>query len=158
MAESLSERVQALEDREAIRDLIARYGPLADTGDAEGVAALWREDGVYAVGGMGESCGHAAIAALIEGSVHRQLMADGCAHVLSPVTIDLIGDHATATGYSCVFRWTGSVWEAARVSANRWEFSRGANGWEVVRRENALLNGNEAAPLLLTPPTAPRRP
>jgi len=38
---TLEERLQALEDREAIRALIARYGPLADSGDAAGVAALW---------------------------------------------------------------------------------------------------------------------
>lgn len=142
MPETLAARIQALEDREAIRDLIARYGPHADAGDADGVAALWRQDGVYAVGGMGESRGQAAIAALIKGAVHRQLMDDGCAHVLSPVAIDLMRDRAAAIGYSCVFRWTGSVWEAARVSANRWELLRGANGWQVVRRDNALLNGN----------------
>ena len=157
MFKILSARLRALEDREAIRDLIASYGPLADTGNAAALAALWHEDGAYAVDGMGESTGRAAIAALITGPVHQQLMADGCAHVLSPVTIELDGDRATARGYSCVFRWTGESWEAARVSANRWELARHNGQWQVTRRDNALLNGDEAARALLTPPAGPRR-
>jgi len=143
-------RLQALEDREAIRDLIARYGPLADSGDAAGVAALWTEDGSYAVGGMTEAKGRAAIAALIEGQMHQSLMAGGCAHVLGPVAIDLDGDTATARGHSVVFRADGEGgWTPFRVSANRWSLARTPEGWRVTRRENALLDGSEAARALL---------
>lgn len=153
----LEARLQALEDREAIRELISRYGPLADSGDAQGVAALWAEDGVYAVAGFGEAKGRAAIAALIDGDNHRQLMADGCAHVLGPVAIDLDGDSATARGHSLVLRWTGDDFEVHRVAANRWDVARGSEGWQVKRRDNALLQGSEAARALLSPPTALRR-
>jgi uncharacterized protein (TIGR02246 family) len=148
-ADALAARLQALEDREAIRDLIARYGPAADSGDSDGVAALFDEAGVYAVGGMGESCGRPAIAALLDGPVHRQLMADGCAHLLGPVAIDLAGDTATARGLSLVFRWNGSHWDAVRTSANRWHLARSDTGWTVTRRDNALLDGNEVARALL---------
>jgi len=146
---ALEARLQALEDREAIRDLIARYGPLADSGDAQGVAGLWAEDGVYAIAGFGEAKGRAEIAALIDGDNHRQLMADGCAHVLGPVAIDLNDDSATARGHSLVLRWTGSAFEVHRVAANRWELARGVDGWQVTRRDNALLQGDEAARALL---------
>ena len=145
----LEARLQALEDREAIRDLIARYGPLADSGDADGVAALWAEHGSYAVHGFADATGHAAIAGLISGPVHQQLLADGCAHVLGPVAIDLAGDTATARGHSVVLRWTGEAFEVHRVSANRWELIRTAAGWKVARRENALLQGEAAARALL---------
>ena len=100
---TVEERLSALEDREAIRSLIASYGPLADNGDATGVAALWTEDGSYAVGGMAEAKGRSAIAALIHGDTHRALMAAGCAHLLGPVAIDLDGDRAVARGHSVVF-------------------------------------------------------
>jgi uncharacterized protein (TIGR02246 family) len=153
----LEERLQALEDREAIRELIACYGPLADSGDARGVAALWAEDGVYAISGMGEAKGRAAIAALIEAPIHCQLMADGCAHVLGPVAIDLAGDAAIARGHSLVLRWSGEAFEVLRVAANRWELKRGTTGWQVTRRDNALLQGSEAARALFSPPIAPRR-
>lgn len=148
-ADALAARLQALEDREAIRDLIARYGPAADSGDAEGAAALFAPEGVYAVGGMGESRGRPAIAALLRGPVHQQLMADGCAHLLGPVAIDLAGDTATARGLSLVFRWNGSHWDTVRASANRWLLTRGDAGWTVTRRDNALLDGDAAARALL---------
>lgn len=143
-------RLQALEDQEAIRNLIAHYGPLADSGDADGVAALWTEDGVYAVDGFGESRGRAAIAALITGDTHQRLMADGCAHLLGPVAITLDGDCATATGHSVVLRHSGSGFDVYRVSANRWALVRTADGWCVARRDNALLAGSAAARALLS--------
>jgi uncharacterized protein (TIGR02246 family) len=148
--ERIAERLRALEDREAIRDLIARYGPLADAGDAEAVAALWSEDGSYAVGGMGEACGRAAIAALISGPVHRSLLADGCAHVLTSPVIDLDGDSAIARCHSVVFRHEAGEWIPIRASANRWLLRRGPEGWRVLRRENALLDGSAAARALLS--------
>ncbi|MFM8542798.1 MAG: nuclear transport factor 2 family protein [Chakrabartia sp.] len=150
MPPKVEARLQALEDREAIRELIASYGPLADSGAADALSQLWVEDGRYAVGGMGEAKGRAAIAALIDGPTHRTLMADGCAHMLGPVTITLNGDSATARGHSVVFRATGQGgFEAHRVSANRWQLARTADGWRVTARENALLDGTEAARKLL---------
>lgn len=144
MAEALADRLRALEDREAIRDLIARYGPLADNGDAEAVAALFTEDGIYAVGGMGEAQGRAAIAALITGPVHQALMAGGCAHVLTSPAIDLDGDRAAARCHSIVFRHEDGEWVPVRVAANRWALVRGNTGWQVTRRDNALLDGSVA--------------
>jgi uncharacterized protein (TIGR02246 family) len=150
--ETLGHRLQALEDREAIRDLIARYGPLADSGDAQGLAALWCEDGEYEVVGFATAKGHAQIAALIDGEFHRALMADGCAHVLGPVTVNISGDSATAIGHSVVFRCVQDAFEAFRVAANRWTLVRTKQGWRVSHRANALLDGTEAARILLAPP------
>ncbi len=143
------ERLRALEDRAAIADLLASYGPLADSGDAAGVAALWVADGEYAVGGFGTARGHDAIAAFITGPVHQDLMAKGCAHILSPHAIRVDGDHAVATGYSVVFRRDGEAFIPYRVSANRWTFVRTLRSWRVERRDNAPLNGEEAARALL---------
>lgn len=150
MPERVAERLRVLEDREAIRDLIARYGPLADSGDAEAVATLFTEDGIYAVGGMGEAQGRAAIAALISGPVHQLLMADGCAHVLTSPAIDLDGDRAAARCHSVVYRHEDGEWAPVRVAANRWELVRGAQGWRVTRRDNALLDGSAAARALFS--------
>lgn len=153
----LSRRLQELEDREAIRELIASYGPLADSGHASALAELWIEDGTYGVGGMGNAEGREAIAGLIEGPVHQSLMAAGCAHLLGPVAIEIDGDRATARGHSLVLRHTGQGFEAYRVSANRWELVRSEGRWLVSHRENALLDGTEAARELLSPPAGPRR-
>lgn len=143
-------RLRTLEDREAIRDLIARYGPLADSGQAAAVARLWCDDGVYAVGGMAEAKGHAAISALIEGHVHQKLMTDGCAHFLGPVAIELTDDSAIVIGYSLVLRQGDKGIEPWRMSSNRWTLRRTPEGWRVARRDNAPLNGGAAARALLS--------
>lgn len=145
MSDAIAARLQALEDRAAIADLIARYGPLADSGDADGVAMLWTDDGIYAVDGFPEARGHAAIAALIEGPVHQALMKRGCAHLLGPATITLAGDRAMALCHSVVLAKASEGWEPVRVAANRWELVRAVQGWRVTRRDNALLDGREAA-------------
>lgn len=145
----VEDRLQRLEDAEAIRNLIARYGPLADAGDAAGVAALWTEDGEYDVGGFGVARAREEIAALIDARFHRELMAQGCAHVLSAPVIALDGDRAVATNQSVVFRRAGASFEAWRAAANRWELVRTAPGWRVARRINRPLDGSEAALALL---------
>lgn len=153
LLQRLEDRIVALEDREAIRNLIATYGPLADSGDATAIAALWTADGAYEVVGFATAKGQREIAALIEGPTHQALMAQGCAHLLGPVTIDVNGDTATARGHSVVFRNApngADSFEVYRVAANRWSLMRTGEGWRVVHRANALLDGAEAARILLT--------
>lgn len=138
-------RLQRLEDLEAIRNLIARYGPLADAGRSAQVAELWTIDGEYEIAGFGHAHGRERIAAVIDSPVHRGLMAAGCAHVLSPPAITLVGDRAEAVNHSFVLRLDGENWNAWRVSANRWELARTAEGWRVARRVNRPLDGNDDA-------------
>lgn len=149
--DSLAARIAALEDREAIRDLLARYGPLADAGDCAGAAGLWTQDGVYEVGGFGEYRGRAAIRALLEGESHQSLIHGGAAHILSPPVIVLEGDCATARNHSVVFRNAGEHWEAHRASANLWHLARTEEGWRVARRVNRLLDGSADARALIAP-------
>lgn len=151
---AMEQRLTALEDREAIRNLIATYGPLADSGESAALAALWTQDGTYEVVGFAAAQGHADIAALIDGPVHRALMAQGCAHLLGPLAIEVHGDEASARGHSVVFRHGPDGFEAYRVAANRWALVRTRQGWRVSHRANALLDGNEAARILLAPAAA----
>lgn len=145
-------RLRALEDQAQITNLIAAYGPLADTGDGEALAQLWVEDGEYDIGGFGLIQGHLALAAMMDSPVHRGLMEQGCAHILSPHRIELSGDSAIAVGYSTVMRRVGETYEAWRVSANRWWLVRSAAGWRVKRRENTPLDGTAEARSLLEIP------
>lgn len=143
--DDLAERLARLEDREAIRNLIASYGPLADCGDAAGVAALWTADGEYDVGGFGVASGRQAIAALIESDTHRNLMVRGCAHVLSPHRIELDGERAIATGYSTVYRHGDGAFQPWRVSANAWHLQRQGDGrWLVTKRVNRPMGSERA--------------
>ena len=79
-------------------------------------------------------------------------MRDGCAHLLGPVHIHIEGEQAVAVGHSCVLRHRDGGFEAYRVSANRWELTKDADGtWRVSKRSNRLLDGNPLAPALLRP-------
>jgi ketosteroid isomerase-like protein len=44
---SLEKRIQVLEDREAIRELITRYGLVVDDRDMDGIAACFAQDGAF---------------------------------------------------------------------------------------------------------------
>lgn len=144
--DDIAARLAVLEDKEAIRSLIACYGPLADAGDCAGAAALWTHDGVYEVGGFGVYRGRAAIQVLLESESHQALIAGGSAHVLSAPVIALNGDVALAQTYSVVLRRAGDTWEAHRVAANEWRLLRTSeDGWRVAHRLNRLLDGSAEA-------------
>ncbi len=147
--DDLAARLQRLEDLEAIRALIASYGPLADSGDAAGLAALFTPDGQYEVVGWGILKG-ADLPKTLDNEGHRSWMAQGVAHVLSPPAITLDGDEATARNHSVVFlRQPDGAFVPARVGANRWELVRTGEGWKVARRVNRQLDGADEAWRLL---------
>ena len=147
----LEARLQELEDREQIRNLIAGYGPAVDSGESALAATQWSEDGRYDIGGMGVSVGRDQIAALFDGEIHQGLIAGGAAHVLSPLHIEIHGEQALAVGYSCVFVWDTDGFRPDRVAANRWRLARRDRGWIVLERINRLLNGQADARELLRP-------
>jgi hypothetical protein len=147
--DELSARVRELEDREAIRNAIASYGPAVDRGDSAAAANIFSADGEYDVGGYGVHKGFAALKALLDGDVHQGLIGNGAAHVLSPMQIDLDEDRATARGYSCVFTWADGAFSAHRIAANRWELQCVKGAWKVTRRINRLLDGAPEARALL---------
>lgn len=147
--EALRSKLRALNDRQAIADLIAAYGPAVDRGDSQGASAMWAADGSYDLGEMGVARGHAAIAALFDADLHQGLIGEGAAHMLGPPRIAIDGDDAVAVCYSCVARWTGAAFEMHRVAANRWTLRREGEAWRIVDRQNRLLNGAPEARQLL---------
>ena len=148
--ERLEARVRQLEDRSAIGDLIASYGPLVDAGDAAGAAALWTADGVYDVD-TGRYEGPDGIAAMVQSPGHQRLIGRGCAHLSGPPRIDVDGDLAVAVCHSQLVlrREDGNGFDVLRATAHRWELVRTELGWRVHRRTARLLDGDEAARALL---------
>ncbi|MBY0399003.1 nuclear transport factor 2 family protein, partial [Myxococcota bacterium] len=92
---TLEDRIRALEDRDAIRELTNRYCQHAVAGNAEAVAALFARDGIMESGDVREQ-GQARLLAL-----YRETLGD-----LRPIpfvqnhVVELHGDRAT--GYSSV--------------------------------------------------------
>ena len=130
---TLEDRVRLLEDQAALLRLIGSWGPAADIGNGEAAAALWTEDAVLEFEGSRVE-GSSGVLAMIESDGQQSLVRQGCAHVQGLPIVNIEGDHATATNYSQVYLHTNECYEIWRVSANKWEFRRTADGWRVTRR------------------------
>ena len=89
--EALAQRLQVLEDIEAIKKLKARYCAYCDDNyDADGLASLFTEDAIWDGGEiLGRSEGREAIRAFFQGSSRRLTFA--IHHVMNPI-IDVDGD------------------------------------------------------------------
>lgn len=146
---ALADRVRELEDRLEIYHLIATYGIAVDSGSDDAMGQVFREDGVYD-SDPAPMEGRPAIAAMVRSDGHQSLIHGGAAHVMALPVVRVDGDHAVATGYSRVYRADGQGgFEVWRVSANRWELERGADGWHAVHRTNRLLDGRDESRQLL---------
>jgi hypothetical protein len=161
---ALETRLKELEDQIAIYQLMSAYGPLVDSGDAAATSNLWVEDGVYDWGGgstppapdapvkegaAGAAYNRAAIADMVRGSYHQDIIEGGAGHVIGLPHIVLKGDTAIATSYSRLYRRDGDNFRVWRVGANRWEFVRTLDGWRVQTRVNRVLTGAEEPRALL---------
>ncbi|MGY1740103.1 MULTISPECIES: nuclear transport factor 2 family protein [unclassified Blastococcus] len=142
----LAARVRALEDREEIARLAARYGPAVDVGDPERAAALWTEDGVYAAPPYAVWTGREEIAGMVAGG-HQDLIRRGAGHVLTPLHVELDGDEARGWNHALNVQWRPEEghFVVFRLSANEWDFRRGPDGWRVTSRVNRPLDGAEEA-------------
>jgi hypothetical protein len=156
---ALEAKVRELEDQVALYQLMSAYGPLVDSGDAAATAALWTEDGVYDWGGgpqssakegpAGAAYSRAAIADMVRGPYHQEIIQTGAGHVIGLPHLRIDGDTAVGTSYSRLYRSDGDNFRTWRVGANRWEFIRTADGWRVKQRINRVLNGDAEARALL---------
>jgi hypothetical protein len=146
----LQRRVRELEDRLALMQILATYGPAVDSGSAQRTAQLWTDDGVYDV--YPEVLhGREAIAAMVVGPLHQSLIAGGAAHLQGLPHIEIDGDRAVATAYSqLVLRDPANdAYRVWRTGVNRWEFQRTEQGWRVTHRVNRQLDGEAEARDLL---------
>ncbi len=97
-----------MDDYEQIRQLLARYVHLLDDASADGVAALFSDDGVFEL--LGERFeGRSAIAGLFRGYAEAGALAD-TRHLTLNSVITVDGLSATAT----------SDWIAIRVEPIGW--------------------------------------
>lgn len=144
----LEHRLQALEDEREITTLLSTYGPLADSGRAEEVAAIWETDGVYDNDEISMS-GHDQLAAMIGSRGHRRWIEGGCCHFNGHPAVTLHGDTAVAVNHSLMVVHQGGQFVVRRATANHWQLHRGPDGWRVTVRTGRLLDGRPQAPALL---------
>jgi 3-phenylpropionate/cinnamic acid dioxygenase small subunit len=134
----LAERIDALESREQIRNLIIEYGRALDHRDFFAYSALFEEEQGTWVGGLGSATGRDAIFKLMDGSIGHaeQPVQPTSHHVFSNIRIDVDGDSAAGTT-----RWTFVV--QSEDGNPQWfylghyddQFVRKDGQWYFLRRE-----------------------
>ena len=134
----LEQRVQVLEDVNAIRHLKARYAAYGDDQDnPDGLAALFTEDAVWDSQGLGRFAGRGAIRALFRGA--SQLFP--CAiHSSLNGQIDVQGDTARAQWSLCMPCTLGEGHRAMwRAGVDHEAYVRVAGEWKCTRKTSAPL-------------------
>jgi len=145
--EAIEQRVRALEDQLEIHHLMVRYGLALDSGDVERAGDLFTKDGVYDIDVMVMN-GREEIEAMVRGEGHQSLLPN-CAHTVGPVDVQVQGDVATATGYSRVYLKRDEENLLWRLSYNRFQLRREADGrWRIARRVTRLVGHEESQDIL----------
>lgn len=157
--EALERRLQRTEDELTIRNLIARYGMAVDCGDVQAALDCHLPDAVYVVSApragreAGEQDadlhlrGHQAIGEMLSSELHQSLL-PGCAHTVGPLTVELDGDTARATGYSRLYHYREERPELMRLGVNEWELHRQGDRWYISRRTSRLIAESSAQAVL----------
>lgn len=146
---ALETRLQAAEDELAIIRLVASYGPMVDSGSVDHAPGLFAPDGVYDID-IGRLTGPGAIADMLGGPGHQDLLTKGIAHVMGLPWVRLNGDMAVAVNCTQLYRCDTDGYSLFRVAQNVWKLRRQADGiWRVLERTNRLIGDNDEARELL---------
>ena len=142
MPSSVEARLRALEDRDAIADLVHEYARLADECEPERVAALFSEDACADFGpGLGAHRGRAAIERFFQG-LH---VFARTSHHVSNLQVRFEGD-GRARGIAYVLAWHELRGEGAKTASAfaRYEdeYVRTEAGWRFAARR-VLMHGHE---------------
>ncbi|MFD3926819.1 nuclear transport factor 2 family protein [Streptomyces sp. NPDC058614] len=152
--DTLTAKLQALQDQVDIMQLVAQYGPAVDSGSGEAAAALWTDDGTFDAIPHLRMRGRDDITGMVHGEGHQSLIHSGVGHVLTVPHIEVDGDRATGRSHALHLRWdadAGRFW-VFQVSANTWRWARTSQGWRIAERINANLDGTAEHREMLAPP------
>lgn len=160
MSRSLEARLQAVEDRLAIYNLLATHPLSADTGERELIEAIYTDEVVFDRGaGLDGAHGREAMAQLVGRAEHHAAIAGGLAHFGNLPLVDIDGDTAVAISYLALItpdadgeprelanHGVSEGYRIHRVLANRWLLERGPDGWRIASR--TLLPADGSGPAL----------
>jgi hypothetical protein len=142
---SIEQRLQAIEDRLEILNLIAAHPPGADSASHDFAASFWMADGTVDMAGQGK--GYEAMIGVLNTPGFAEAQRQGIGHFTGLPHITIDGDHAVATSYLQILaadpdgkpfelsaHGTSKGFRVLRLSANRWELQRTPEGWRIKRR------------------------
>ena len=147
---AIEARLRKLEDQIAIYQVVNGYGYAVDGLNTEAVGECYVDEGIYAIGDIGEIEGREAIEAITRDPGHLAFVAAGCAHMSTVPHVVIEGDKAVATCHTMVPMHGEDGFFIGRLSASRINLERQLHGqWKIVHRQNYMLNGDPEASKLL---------
>ena len=123
-----------LEDKDAIRETIARYAHALDACDFAGVAALFAEDGEWTTS-YGSARGRAELEDLLARTVPRPGEGPQRKHYITNTIITIDGDRAKAVSDYLVVRESAHGLMAVMGGTYKDTFVRKAGTWQFARKE-----------------------
>jgi len=135
--ETLAARIQVLEDREAIRQLIIDYGVYHDHRDYRSLSALFARNGVWE-SGMGRGEGPEGVFRLMDNAIGHNPLPEGSGtfHVLTNDAITVNGDSATAlTKWLFITPGAEGAPSVQVLGHYNDDFIREDGEWKFLRRE-----------------------
>ncbi len=134
---ALERRVQQLQDEQAIREVVIRYGEYLDARDYAGYASLFASDGVW-TGGFGSATGPAGIQEMLEknlGKPEAGFINKSNFHLMTTVVVNVDGDTAKVRSRYMFFTATPDN-RPTPALAGRYvdEFVRENGSWKIKKR------------------------
>jgi len=161
---TIEDRLQAIEDRLEILNLIAAHPPGADSASHDYAESFWLADGTIDMAGQPK--GYEAMIGVLNTPGFAEAQRQGICHFTGLPHIAIDGDRAIATSYLQILaadpdgkpfelsaHGTSKGFKVCRLSANRWELHRTPQGWRIKSRTVRSMD-NPAARELLKKATA----
>lgn len=140
--ETIEQRLQRLEDKDAIRDIIEEYAVRLTSRDFDGYVALFAEDGVWMNGDIVQN-GRDQIKAMLVNmfpDTPADYVNDDSYMIVSNIQIEVDGDRATANSRQLsIIR--GADGGPTPVLSGRYEdeFIRKNGEWKILKRNDITL-------------------
>ncbi|MCI0769687.1 MAG: nuclear transport factor 2 family protein [Chloroflexi bacterium] len=144
----LEQRLQVLEDREKIRETLARYSFTADMGRSREYVENYTDDGTIDLGPSTKWSGHEELTDFITDPAGGHKAIEGrCMHTSVNTFIRIEGDAAWAEGYSVVYTKEGGGeregYGVYTLGYNHWTFKRKDGRWLLAYRHRRPVGGDE---------------
>jgi hypothetical protein len=156
---SLEQRLQAIEDRLEILNLIAAHPPGADSASHDFAESFWMADGTIDMAGQAK--GYEAMIGVLNTPGFAEARRQGICHFTGLPHIAIDGDRAVATSYLQILaadpdgkpfelsaHGSSKGFKVCRLSANRWELQRTPQGWRIKSRAVRGMDNPAARELL----------
>jgi hypothetical protein len=156
---SLEQRLQAIEDRLEILNLIAAHPPGADSASHDFAESFWMADGTIDMAGQAKR--YEAMIGVLNTPGFAEAQRQGICHFTGLPHIAIDGDRAVATSYLQILaadpdgkpfelsaHGSSKGFKVCRLSANRWELQRTPQGWRIKSRAVRGMDNPAARELL----------